>query len=158
MTSAAVEGLVHAIKLFDPAKGFKFSTYAHWWVRQSVNKILSVESRVVYVPQNVYELSIQAANVTAKLQPKYFPDSVPEEKVAEDMGVTLSRLREIRSAVREPVNMNQPVGADNASEIGELISVRPLCLHRPLLSQSIGLFCSLVSAACKHRTCSTCRH
>jgi RNA polymerase primary sigma factor len=124
MKSSAVEGLVHAIKLFEPAKGFKFSTYAHWWVRQSINKILAVESRVVYVPQNVYELSIQAQAVTAELEHKYHPSPVPAEAVAEHMNISLKRLQEIRAAVRDPVSMNAPISSSAEAEIGELVAVR----------------------------------
>jgi RNA polymerase primary sigma factor len=135
MKSSAVEGLVHAVKLFDPSKGFKFSTYAHWWVRQSINKILAVESRVVYVPQNVYELSVQAQSITAELEHKYHPAPVPPEAIAEKMNISLKRLQEIRAAVRDPVSMNAPLSSSADAEIGELVPVRVArcCLLVPLL-------------------------
>lgn len=137
MKSAAVEGLVHAIKLFDPAKGFKFSTYAHWWVRQAVNKILAVESRIVYVPQNVYELSIQAITIASQLKSEYHPAPVPDEAVAEKMGVTLKRLRDIKSAVKDPVSMNQTVNSSSEAEVGEMVSVR--CSFSPALLPIIDI-------------------
>lgn len=124
MKSSAVEGLVHAVKLFEPSKGFKFSTYAHWWVRQSVNRILAVESRVVYVPQNVYEASIQAQTIASELSHQYYPEPVPDEVIASKMNVSLKRLKDIRSAVKDPVSMNAPVSSSGEAEFGELYAVR----------------------------------
>lgn len=122
--SAAVEGLVHATKLFDPSKGFKFSTYAHWWVRQSVNKLLAVESRVVYLPQNVYEASVLAQTVRSRLAQEYHPRPVPDQAIAAKMGISVKRLHDIMAAMKEPVNMNAPVG-DGEIEVGDMVPVRP---------------------------------
>jgi RNA polymerase primary sigma factor len=124
LQSAAVEGLVRATKLFDPSKGFKFSTYAHWWIRQAITKAMSLQSRVMYVPQNVYELAVQVNQLQAELSAEYGAAcNVPDDVLAAGVGISVKRLRDVRLAMRDPVSLNAPLKADGDSSIQDTIQV-----------------------------------
>lgn len=131
LQSAGVEGLVRATKLFDPSKGFKFSTYAHWWIRQAITKAMSLQSRIMYVPQNVYELAVQVNHLQAELASEYGSSgTVPESVLAAGVGITVKRLRDVRLAMRDPVSLNAPIKADSDNSIQDTIQVRWLvCWH-----------------------------
>ena len=116
-----VLGLIRATEKFDWRRGFKFSTYATWWIRQAVQRGVQNRSRTIRVPVHVAELERKAARVERELTGKLgrFPT---EEEVAEAAHIDLEKLRQAREAVRTLTSLDRPIGEDGDATLGDLVA------------------------------------
>ena len=113
-------GLIKAVDKFDYSKGFKFSTYATWWIRQAITRAIADQARTIRIPVHMVETMNKVKRVSGQLLHSNGQEPTPEE-VAEELSLPVEKIREIMRASKDPVSLETPIGEEDDSNLGDFI-------------------------------------
>ncbi|MBQ4362765.1 MAG: RNA polymerase sigma factor RpoD [Oscillospiraceae bacterium] len=113
-------GLIKAVDKFDADKGFKFSTYATWWIRQAITRAIADQARTIRIPVHMVETITKVKKTSSQLLHQNGHDPTPEE-IAEELDMPVERIREIMRIAQDPVSLETPIGEEEDSHLGDFI-------------------------------------
>ena len=113
-------GLIKAVEKFDYERGFKFSTYATWWIRQAITRAIADQARTIRIPVHMVETINKLIRVSRQLLQELGRDPKPEE-IAKEMDMTEDKVREIMKIAQDPVSLETPIGEEEDSHLGDFI-------------------------------------